>query len=147
RVNNNANRNPLYIYHLSEGSGGDLLLSWSRTSITYTDNTTEAGGPVLMRLNKQGDVVWSKFVPVDDYYSVNLAGIFLVNGNIVVIGEGIDSTSSCYLNGKGAAFLLLQLNYQTGDIQKKKSYCFQEFASSVWQIEIPIHHYSAIKMQ
>ncbi|HEV8283769.1 MAG TPA: gliding motility-associated C-terminal domain-containing protein [Chitinophagaceae bacterium] len=142
-LNNNSNYNEVHVYNICEGLAGDILVSWKRGGINFSVGDDHESS-ILMRLNPTGGVVWSKYLIVDQS---NLAGMFLINGKIAVLGQAYDNTSTCFISGAGGFFTTMQLDYNTGNIEAQKNFCFQEISSNVIQSESPGNHYSSIKLE
>jgi gliding motility-associated-like protein len=143
-LNNNNNLNPLELYDVTEGINGDVLITWQRTSIN-TGTNDETWSSQVMRVNSNGEIMWSKYLTIAGYGVSNLSGIFLNNGRIAVVGELNDINMSCQGPG-GSALILMELDYVDGKIQQQKMYCFQEIRSDTMHIESADHHFRATKL-
>ena len=121
------NNNPLVLQALTEGEGGDLLLGWTRAGI---NNYVGEDGQsiVVLRVRATGTVVWSKSFATGTLGTVNLSGVFMCNGTVMVAGYVLDSRRSCTPYAAGA-FILMQLSYASGAVAGQQVHCFQHGGS------------------
>lgn len=142
KLDNHSNHNPVFVFQISEGLDGDVLLCWQRTQINFGVND-ERNSSLLMRLDKNGSVVWSRNMGV--LGQTNIAGIFIDAGNIIALGQVSSPDLSCPGTQAGA-FFIMQLDYNSGIVQQQKSYCYKEIDGNEHMTQSNDHHFSAVQL-
>lgn len=136
------NLNPIHLHALAEGVGGDLLLAWKREQINDAVGEN-ACSLTALRVSSTGAPAWSKTFRIGYPGVVNASGIFLRGGKVLVTGQVNDNRLPCPANGSRGAFFLMQLDYNSGIIEKHRNYCYREVPSNLGQVEDGEAHFSA----
>ncbi len=138
--NNNGNLNNIYLQSISEGIGGEILVSWKRGGINFLAGDDHESS-VLMLLNANGSIAWSKNFVAE---MTKLGGIHLKNGKIIVLGQAYDRSLNCPGN-TGGFITAMRLDYVTGNIELQKNFCFEQ-PGGMTDVEFSTLNHSSVQL-
>ena len=148
-----SNSNFVDLYALNEGPNGDLFFTARASHFDFAVPEYDSTCTIIARLNNLGSIIWSRALSLEGATSgqsiSNPAGIYFKNGKIVVIGQSFDLNGSCpTVTGalSGTTYWGMHVNYNSGDIELLKSYCYNEQPTSQWHISFLKYHFSSFQL-